>query len=333
MSHAPKSNVSDTASANERWRPSATLTALKQRAQLLQSIRQFFIERDVMEVETPSLSHTSVTDPFINSMSVHVCVRSSDTHYLQTSPEYAMKRLLAAGSGPIFQIAKAFRQDEQGARHNPEFTMLEWYRPGFDHHALMDEMDELLQLVLRCERADRMSYKELFMLYVQLDPHDATIAELATCASQHAIHLQDAIDDRDTWLMLIMSHVIEPKIGFDRPLFLYDFPASQSALARIQSTTPPVASRFEVYVKGIELANGFHELQDAREQRMRFIANLEKRAALGLPLLPIDELFLAALEHGLPDCAGVALGVDRLMMLAMGARSISDVISFDFERA
>ena len=279
-----------------------------------------------MEVETPLMCSASVTDPHILSIEV------KPNYFLQTSPEYAMKRLLAAGSGCIYQITKAFRQDEAGHFHNPEFTMLEWYRVGFDHHALMHEMDALLQFTLNTLPAEKKSYSELFHAHLQLDPHQASLQELRAAAVNNNVQVETEINDRDTWLQLLMSHCIEPLLGKERPCFVYDFPASQAALARIQPGNPPVAARFEVYVQGIELANGFHELQDAQEQRARFEKNLEARKQLGQPHMPIDEFFLSALAHGLPDCAGVALGIDRLAMLAVGTQRISDVLSFDFGR-
>lgn len=320
--------------ARNEWCPSASLENLRVRAQILKSIRDFFAARNVTEVETPLLCHTSVTDPHIHSIPALFRSHSQEKlYYLQTSPEYAMKRLLAAGSGPIYQITKAFRQGEIGRFHNPEFTMLEWYRPGFNHHDLMNEMDELLQIVLKTSAAERKSYAELFQSHLGIDPHHAMLDELIACAEKNNVSVEGDISDRDTWLHLLLSHCIEPLLSNDRPCFIYNFPASQAALARIQSTNPPVASRFEVYFKGIELANGFHELQDAKEQRKRFEKNLVERKRLGLSELLIDEHFLAALEHGLPDCAGVALGIDRLVMLAMNADCIQEMLSFDFERA
>lgn len=327
-------NPSINSNIASRWQPSASLTNLRLRAQILQKIRDFFAARKVLEVETPLLCHTSVTDPFIESIPALVHSQSKEIrYYLQTSPEYAMKRLLAAGSGAIYQITKAFRQDESGRLHNPEFTMLEWYRPGFNHHQLMDEMDDLLNFILKTSSAQRKTYAELFLDFLELDPHHTTINELKSCGKQHDLALGSEVDDRDTWLHLLMTHCIEPKLNPNQVYFIYDFPASQAALAKIQPGPPAVASRFEVYFQGIELANGFHELQDAKEQRERFEENLILRNELGLSTLPIDELFLAALEHGFPDCAGVALGIDRLVMLALGARSLAEVISFDFNRA
>jgi lysyl-tRNA synthetase class 2 len=311
------------------WQPSASIQVLKSRAQIIARIREFFLQRDVLEVETPLLSHGTVTDPYVYGIPV---ISDKKILFLQTSPEYAMKRLLAAGSGSIFQISKAFRQDDNGKLHNPEFTMLEWYRVGFDHHQLMDEMDALLQLILQCEIAERVTCKELYEKYAGVNPHAATVDELSRCANEK-IQLAAEISDRNTWLELLFMHCIAPNIGHDRPLFLYDFPVSQAALAKIRNEKPPVASRFEVYFKGIELANGFHELSDAKEQRNRFEKDLALRAHQGLSKVPIDENFLAALQQGLPDCAGVALGVDRLVMLALGKKSLAEVISFSFERA
>ena len=297
----------------------------------MQNIRDFFNQKKILEVETPLLSYTSVTDPFIAS--IKALVADNKSYYLQTSPEYAMKRLLAAGSGSIYQITKAFRQGELGRFHNPEFTMLEWYRIDFDHHQLMDEVDELLRLTLRTQAAEKISYAELFQTYLKIDPHHATLNELKITATNCGLVIHNDIHDQDTWLNLLMSHCIEPQLGFERPCMIYDFPASQAALARIQASSPKVASRFEVYIQGIELANGFHELQNAAEQRERFENNLQERKQQGLPSLAIDENFLAALQHGLPDCAGVALGIDRLMMLAAKKNTIAEILSFDFKRA
>lgn len=318
------------------WQPTATFENLQKRARVLKQIRDFFSVKNVLEVETPIMSHTSVTDPFIQSIPALFQAHPKENeqrYYLQTSPEYAMKRLLAAGSGPIYQITKAFRQGEIGRFHNPEFTMIEWYQPHFNHHDLMNEMDELLQLVLGMGAAERLSYAQLFQTFLHFNPHHATLDELAHCAKSHNIVVEEKITDCDTWLNILMTHLIEPMLGKNRPCFVYDFPASQAALARIQPGNPPLASRFEVYVQGIELANGFHELQDTHEQRKRFENNLLARRQLGLTELAIDEYFLSALSHGLPDCAGVALGIDRLVMLATDSEKIADVLSFDFTRA
>ncbi|MBX3708346.1 MAG: elongation factor P--(R)-beta-lysine ligase [Gammaproteobacteria bacterium] len=318
------------------WLPSATIDMLVKRSHIIKTIRDFFHARGVMEVETPLMCHTSVTDPFIQSIPAlfqPLSQTAESRYYLQTSPEYAMKRLLAAGSGAIFQISKAFRQGEIGRLHNPEFTIIEWYRPNFNHHDLMDEVDELLQLVFTTPKAERKSYRDIFMQHVSLDPHHASTQQLMRCADEKNICVAREINDRDIWLQLLMSEYIEPRIGKNQPCFIYDFPASQAALAKIQQGHPAVASRFEVYFRGIELANGFHELQDAQEQRHRFEKNLAERKQHGLHEILIDEWFLSALTHGLPDCSGVALGIDRLIMLATNSNTINEVISFDIMRA
>jgi len=312
---------------NNLWPPTATIENLHKRAKLLASIRQFFAERDVLEIETPVLSHASIPTPYIKS------IETKSGHYLQTSPEFHMKRLLAAGSGSIYTITKSFRDEEQGRHHNCEFTMLEWYRLGFDHHALMDEMCSLLQTILKTQAADRISYQDLFIRYLDIDPHSSTVENLQKAAKDFGIQYEDEFSDKDDWLTLLMSHIIEPQLGIDKPIFIYDYPASQSALTKIRPDNPPVAERFEVYFQGVELANGFHELTDAQEQQKRFEQDLEKRKQLGLATIPIDTHFINALKAGLPACAGVALGVDRLVMLALGVDSINQVLSFTSENA
>lgn len=313
------------------WGPTASLTNLQLRSRILATIRLFFAERHVWEVETPLLACSTATDPHIGSLVVPMMHgKNITTHYLQTSPEFAMKRLLAAGSGSIYQIAKAFRAEEQGRLHHTEFTLLEWYRTGFNHHQLMDEMDALLHRVLKTKPAKRLSYRQIFQQYLNIDPLLASIEELATCAHQQGLKEIKNTDanDIDFWRHLLMSHFIEPNLGKDRPVFIIDFPASQAALAKIRYDDPPVAERFEVYFQGVELANGYHELSDAIEQKCRFLADNQRRQELNLPQIPPDEYLLAALTHGFPDCAGVALGVDRLVMLALKENAIEDVISF-----
>lgn len=323
-------------STNITWQPNATLETLKNRAQLIANIRQFFADRNVLEVETPVLCHATVTALHVVGIPAifkPIGGTQEEICYLQTSPEYAMKRLLAAGSGAIYQINKAFRQGEVSKIHNPEFSILEWYRPGFDHHQLMDEMDELLQLILKTAPAERVSYADLYKKYLQIDPHTADIPTLTAVAKQKNLSFSGTLTDKDAWLDLLWMHYIEPQVGQERPMFLYDYPVSQAALAKIRPENPPVASRFEVYFKGVELANGFHELQDAEEQAKRFEDDLLCRRQNNLPEFSIDQYFLAALKHGFPDCAGVALGVDRLIMLALGCKNVSEVLSFAFDRA
>lgn len=321
------------------WRPTISIENLIQRAQIIAKIRNFFAERNVLEVETHLLSHASVTDIHLQSFVTDYYSAPHSTSqklYLQTSPEFAMKRLLAAGSGSIYQICKAFRNEgESGRMHNPEFTVLEWYRLGFDHQQLMNEMDDLLQLILQCPSAEKISYADLFLKYVNVNPHLTDSAKLKNCALQLGLEELKNIDatDKDIWLQLIMSHYIEPKLGINAPTFVYDFPTTQAALARIRNDVPPVAERFEVYIKGVELANGFHELTNAEEQQARFENDLHQREKLNYAAVPMDKNLLAALQHGLPDCAGVALGIDRLIMLVTQTENITDVISFPFEIA
>jgi len=310
----------------QTWRPTASVEALRRRAQILSRIRAFFERRGVLEVETPILSAAAVTDLHLTSVA---CTTAGGRRWLRTSPELAMKRLLAAGSGPIYEIAKAFRDGEAGRWHNPEFTILEWYRPGFDHHRLMDEMDELLGEVLGVGPAERTSYGTLFERDLGLDPHRATVERLRAVAAEHGLDVA-GLEERDGWLQLLASHLLEPSLGRGRPTFVHGFPPAQAALARVRDG---VAERFEVYVEGVELANGFHELTDPVEQRQRFTADLERRRTNGRPEVPVDARFLAALASGLPACAGVALGVDRLVMLALGASSIAEVTSFPSDRA
>lgn len=321
------------------WQPTCSIDTLKRRAEIISTIREFFRIRNVLEVETPLLSQATVTDPYLTSLTSSYLLpgaKDISTLYLQTSPEYAMKRLLAAGSGPIYQICKAFRDDALGQQHNPEFTLLEWYRPGFSHHDLMIEMDALLRKTLVCETAQCFSYGALFQQYCGIDPYETSVATLRAVAHEQGmdIHQADTILDVTTWLQLLMSEVIEPHLGFDkRPAFVIDFPAAQAALARVNPGPPATAERFEVYWQGMELANGFHELRDPFEQRRRLDADNAYRLSQGLPLMPIDTRFLAALEHGLPACAGVALGIDRLVMAALRENAIAAVISFPIDRA
>jgi lysyl-tRNA synthetase class 2 len=329
------------------WRPTASPDALRLRAGVLSAIRAFFAERGVLEVETPYLSAATVTDAHLDSIPAEVAGRQL---FLQTSPEYGMKRLLAAFSGelgPIYQLARAFRDGEAGRRHNPEFTLLEWYRPGWDHHRLMGEVEELVRAVLPegsmgGEAAERLTYREAFRRHAGVDPCKSPVAELAAAARAAAgapSRLPDLGSDRDAWLDRLMGTVVERALGRgatgSRPTFVHDFPPSQAALARIRDDGDghPVAERFELFVGGVELANGFHELTDPAEQRRRCQRDLALRRQRGLPEPPIDERFLAALEAGLPPCAGVALGVDRLVMLAAGTDSIRDVIAFPTDRA
>jgi len=322
--------------------PNAEIKQLKQRALIIQTIRQFFITRNLLEVETPVLSQAGVTDIHLFCFKTHFIgpeispekqALSGVPLYMQTSPEFHMKRLLAAGSGSIFQISKAFRNEESGRFHNPEFTLLEWYQVDFDHFQLMHEMDQLLQLVLNCGQAKRITYQQAFMDLLNIDPLSASIEMLK--ASGKDLNLGDVLaneTDFDTILQLLFSFAIEPVIANESPCFVYNFPASQAALARISPDDDRVAERFEVYYQGIELANGFHELSDGAEQLKRFENDNLLRKQNNLPEMPIDKRFIASLDN-LPDCAGVALGIDRLIMLATEQKHIDNVISFAISEA
>ena len=318
-----------------QWQPSASIKNLLTRAKLIEESRRFFTDRGLLEVETPVLSEFGVTDVHLATFSTEFVSpfgEQSKTLWLSTSPEYHMKRLLAAGSGPIFQIGKVFRNEEAGNRHNPEFIMLEWYRPHFDMYRLINEVDDLLQQILECPPAESMSYQFAFQQYVGLDPLSADLAELVEKAKKHQL-MGAENESRDTLLQFLFSAVVEPQIGQEAPVVVYHFPASQAALAQISSEDLRVAERFEFYYKGLELANGFHELSDAREQLRRFQQDNLQREKMGLPVRAIDTRLLSALQAGIPNCSGVALGVDRLLMIAMGAEHIKEVISFAIDNA
>lgn len=318
----------------QQWQPSASIAALRARAGVVNQVRRFFAERQVLEVDTPCLSKAAVSDPQLHPFFTDYLPEGGGAMqrlYLHTSPEYPMKRLLAAGSGCIWQLCKVFRNGEAGGRHNPEFSMLEWYRLGFDHHRLMDEVDALVTAVLDCPAARRVTYAGLFEECLGLDIHCCSDAELAEQGRLRCGFVGDM--PRDGWLNLLFSHCIEPELL--QPTMVYAFPASQAALARVVDGDDrvPSAARFELFIEGMELANGYFELTDADEQARRFEADQAERLALGKPALPTDECLVAALNAGLPACAGVALGLDRLVMLAMGARRIDQVLAFAFERA
>lgn len=313
------------------WRPGASLEALRLRAALVDRVRAFFAARGVLEVDTPMLGRCTVTDPEIESI-------GTEYGWLQTSPEYFMKRLLAAGSGPIYQLAHAFRAGEHGRRHNPEFLLLEWYRPGFDDSALMDEIETLLASVLPGPAPRRVPFAELVGSAFGVDPLTADTDTLAAALADDwaragregdPLHLSDG---RRTGLLDLLY--AEASERLEGRAFVTDFPPEMSALARLREDPKGrrVAARFELVIDGVELANGFHELVDADEQRSRFEADLDDRAARNRAAPAIDERFLAALEAGLPDCSGVALGFDRLLMLAIGVDTLDAVQSFSFDR-
>jgi elongation factor P--(R)-beta-lysine ligase len=317
------------------WRPTATLSALRQRARMLARTREFFAARDVLEVETPILSAGAVSDPQIESLATRIAGMAG-RFCLSTSPEYPMKRLLASGSGDIFQVCKVFRDEERGRWHNPEFTMIEWYRQGFDDAALMTEVEAFVSQLLTPHRqfasAERLTYADALRKHAGVDAHQDSEAALERAAADHGIVCKGELD-RDAKLDLLMGFVVGPKLGRERPCFICDYPASQASLARLKPGMPAVAARFELYIDGIELANGYHELVDAGEQRGRFTRDLASRRSRGQIDQPLDERLLAALAAGMPDCAGVALGFDRLVAIALGATRLSEAMAFSIDNA
>ncbi|MCC7419504.1 MAG: EF-P lysine aminoacylase GenX [Planctomycetaceae bacterium] len=338
--------------------PSAELDVIRLRSTLLQAIRRYFLDIGYWEVETPVLSRDVVVDAHLDPFRTESSsLPSAETFYLQTSPEFHMKRLLAAGAAQIFQLSRVMRRGEVGRLHNPEFTMIEWYRVGDTMHeqmacteglvrAVVDaaiwqggqgRIEGALALGLRMGTAPflRLTYDEAFEQYAGQRVLDCTTEELAALAERHGISAPPGLqrDDRDGWLNLLLACVVEPNLGTTRPVFLYDFPASQSALAQVRDDNPPVAERFELYIGGIELCNGYHELTDPDELRKRIEVQSDIRSREGLSALPAGSRLLEAMDAGLPECSGVALGFDRLVMLAAGKESLAEVMAFPFDRA
>ena len=320
--------------------PSADWTVLAARARLLRAVRVFFDGLGFLEVETPILSADTVVDRHLDPLSTELQgVGPARTLYLQTSPEFAMKRLLAAGGPSIYQTAHAFRQGERGSRHNPEFTLVEWYDVGADYDRGRQLLSDLAHRLLGRGPAERLTYGEAMLRYAGMDPHAATLEQLRDAAVRNAPEAAAAFTsasapvDRDAWLDLLLMTCVEPKLGFARPTILCDYPASQAALARVRPGPPAVAERYELYVDGIELANGYHELLDAETLAARNAENNRLRRADGKPTLPEESRLLEAMRRGLPKCAGCALGFDRVVMLACGKSTIDDVMPFPIERA
>jgi len=325
-------------SANDDFRPTARWENLRLRAGLLRRLREFFDRHGFLEVETPILSADTVVDRHLDPFSTEIPHGPGEPPlrlWLQTSPEFAMKRLLAAGGRAIYQVTRVFRLDEQGPLHNPEFTMVEWYRVG-------DGLDEGIQLtsdlcdaLLKRGPAERLTYRAAFQEHVGVDPHTADADTLISAAQRWGIVSPASLSsqDRDGWLDLLLSERVRPHLGQKRPVILYDYPATQAALARVRADEPPVAERFELFVSGIELANGYHELLDPAELRRRNARANAQRQADGKPPLPEQSRLLAAMQSGLPPAVGVSLGFDRLVMLAAGAKSLSEVMAFPFDRA
>ena len=323
----------------KKWQPSASIDNLRQRSIFISKIRRFFLDRGILEVDTPTITRSAATDIYLSSFKTKFFDSHSNEKgidlYLITSPECHMKRLLAAGSGSIYQISRCFRNEENGRYHNPEFSMLEWYRPYYNMDCLMHEVNELIQQILECESAEWLSYQEAFIKYLNIDPFlDENIEQLYEISEELGnINLRKSKNDKDTLLTLSFILGIEPKIGQHKPCFIYDFPSTQAAMAEISKSDKRIAKRFEVYYKNIELANGFQELIDSNEQHQRFKNNNRRRLENGLPSFPIDTNLLDALaDDGMPSCSGVALGVDRLIMLALKVEYLSEVIAFPVDR-
>lgn len=346
--------------AGRDWRPTASWETLQLRSRVLQIVREFYDARGYCEVETPVVSHDVILDAFLDPFTTRwhpdpTSEEAAGELFLQTSPEFGMKRLLAAGATAIYQIARVFRNGELGRLHNPEFTMVEWYRAGETHREQMDVIEDLARTVFRAvapnqraksptravesiltgERFERLTYDEAFERYAGTRVLQLDVSELRDLAAARGLVAPPdfANADRDQWLNLLLAELVEPHLGRERPQFVEDYPASQAALARVRNESPPVAERFELYIDGIEVCNGYHELTDPGELRARMREQAAARSREGYRPLPPNERLLAAMEAGLPPCAGVALGFDRLLMLAIGAESVRDVIAFPFDRA
>jgi lysyl-tRNA synthetase class 2 len=325
---------------SDLWKPACGIEKLQVRASMLSTIRAFFSQREVLEVETPLLCQATGTDPQLDFFSTdYHYPPDNKTMYLQTSPEFAMKRLLAAGSGSIFQLCKAFRNGEEGRFHNPEFTILEWYRVNFTMWQLIDEVVELLVELMdgyyRVESINKISYCDVFKQMTGLNPLVFCQEKYAAYALHHSI--EDAINicgnDHTMWLDFIFSYKVQPNFKQGTLTIVHGYPAIQSSLARINRDNPDIADRFEVFIEGVEVGNGFFELSDAKEQERRFDQENKIRKLSGLAHVEKDLFFLEALKQGLPDCSGIALGVDRLLMMLTNAQKLSDVMSFPMSRA
>lgn len=315
------------------FRPSASLEILRLRARLLRRLRDFFEQRGFLEVETPLLSNDTVVDRHLDPFSVDV--DGSRRLWLQTSPEFCMKRLLAAESGPIYQVARAFRRGESGPLHNDEFTIVEWYRPGDGPDEGMRLLSDLNETLLDRGPAERLSYREAFTRHAGIDPLTADTPSLVSSVLAAGIDAPASlrVDDRDGWLDLLLVERVQPHLGVEKPTILFDYPASQAALARVRQENPPVAERFELFVSGVELANGYHELLDPALLRRRNDRANALRESDGKARLPSQSRLLSAMDSGLPPSTGVALGFDRVVMLAAGATRLDEVIAFPFDRA
>ena len=310
----------------EDWRPGADLNTLRRRASLMDDIRAFFRDRGVLEVETPVLAGAASPELHVSSFEVHSPGDARIAGWLQTSPEFAMKRLLCAGIGPIFQITKAFRAGEAGSLHNPEFSILEWYRPGYSYEALITEVEELLGDLLDRNDPRRLTYRDAFVRFAGLEPEQSSLAEMRGCCRARGFREARGAD-RDACLDFLLDHCVQKRFG-EGVVTLFDFPASQCSLARLKPADRSIAERFEVFVDGIEVGNGYRELTDAEEQLHRFEQDRRRRRQRGMPDTPIDKRLIAALRAGMPECSGVAVGLDRLTLIASGRTRLEEVISF-----
>ena len=314
------------------WQPGASLATLRQRAKILSTVRKFFADRDILEIETPLLSSATATDVHLTSLTTKLSnLIESKTYFLQTSPEFAMKRLLANDVGPIFQICKAFRGDSPTSLHNPEFSILEWYRPGFAMEKLMDEVADLIDATIGVNKITRLSYLEVFKGKLGVNPHDCSLEELAELANSR-IEINSCDLNFSEYLDLVMTTLIEPELP--EYCFIFDYPKSQAALSVVESDADGnvIAKRFELYCRGMEIANGYLELTDPVEQRRRLETDNVNRSVKGLPQLPIDENLIAALDAGMPNTSGVALGLDRLLMVIDEINDIDKALAFSIKR-
>ncbi|WP_343154233.1 elongation factor P--(R)-beta-lysine ligase [Buchnera aphidicola] len=319
------------------WKPSASIQDLVKRSEIITKIRSFFLEKKILEVETPLLSKATVTD--INLIPFETNYFSSENNlnqlklWLITSPEYHMKRLLAAKSGPIYQICHSFRNQEYGQYHNPEFTILEWYQNSCSMKKFIYQIDLFFQDVLQFKKSEKISYQDVFIKYLNVDPFSTQLSELHKISKKFNLaHLTFSEKNLNTLIETLFTLIIEPLLGQEKPVFIYNFPVAQASLAAVNNKDHRVAERFEIFFKGIELGNGFYELTNYLENKERLINNNKKRYEMNLTLQKIDNNFLNAIYYGLPPCSGVAIGIDRLIMIALNKKNIEEVISFSFDR-